>query len=176
MSLTGRPLSPPLALTSSSQIFIASSDILPLAASGPVSAMPKPIVMGSAACAGAGASKPAAIAVMKEMATHRRFNFSRMVFLLRRGPSSRFLPTIARREKRAQFPRPARLQRHGRAHEVALAEIDAAMAQDVVGGGAMEKEVRQRVGEQQRLAGELARRSARERDLDLLVLGAVDLR
>src|SRR6266852_8685895 len=36
MSLTGRPSRPPLALTSSSQIFIATSDILPLAASGPV--------------------------------------------------------------------------------------------------------------------------------------------
>src|SRR5262249_41627538 len=67
------------------------------------------------------------------------------------------------------------LQRDRRAHEIALAELDPAVAQDVVGGGAVEIEVRQRVGEQQRLAGELARRPARERDLDRLVLAAVDL-
>src|SRR5215468_9511899 len=67
-------------------------------------------------------------------------------------------------------------KRDRRAHEIALAELDAAMAQDVVGGGAVEIEVRQRVGEQQRLAGELARRPARKRDLDRLVLAAVDLR
>src|ERR1700751_3797279 len=68
------------------------------------------------------------------------------------------------------------LQRDWRAHEIALAELDPALAQDVVGGGAVEIEIRQRVGEQQRLAGELARRPARERDLDRLVLAAVDLR
>src|SRR6516162_7776566 len=53
MSLTGRPSRPPLALTSSPQIFIATSDILPLGASGPVSAMPNPILIGSpeGACA-----------------------------------------------------------------------------------------------------------------------------
>src|SRR5262245_34265996 len=68
------------------------------------------------------------------------------------------------------------LQRDRRAHEIALAELNPALAQDVVGGGAVEIEIRQRVGEQQRLAGELARRSARERDLDRLVLAAVDLR
>src|SRR5262245_57943860 len=72
MSLTGRPLSPPLALTSSSQIFIASSDILPLAASGPVSAMPKPMVMGSAARAGALASELAAIVARTQMPAQRR--------------------------------------------------------------------------------------------------------
>src|SRR5437764_536150 len=49
MSFTGRPIKPPLALMSPSQIFIATSDILPLAASGPLSAMPKPILIGSAA-------------------------------------------------------------------------------------------------------------------------------
>src|SRR5438445_1696165 len=59
-----------------------------------------------------------------------------------------------------------RSERDWRAHEIALAELDPALAQDVVGGGAVEIEIRQRVGEQQRLAGELARRSARERDLD----------
>src|ERR1700757_3121913 len=67
-------------------------------------------------------------------------------------------------------------KRDWRAHEIALAELDPALAQDVVGGGAVEIEIRQRVGEQQRLAGELARRPARERDLDRLVLAAVDLR
>jgi hypothetical protein len=40
----------------------------------------------------------------------------------------------------------------------------------------VEIEIRQRIGEQQRLAGELARRPARERDLDRFVLAAVDLR
>src|SRR5215472_18376172 len=52
MSVTGRPSSPPLALISSSQICMATSDILPLAASGPVSAIPNPILIGSAACTG----------------------------------------------------------------------------------------------------------------------------
>src|SRR6516162_7698557 len=47
MSLTGRPSSPPLALTSSSQIFCASSADLPLAARPPVIAMLKPILIGS---------------------------------------------------------------------------------------------------------------------------------
>src|SRR6516165_7426798 len=51
MSLTGRPRSPPLALTSSSQIFCASSADLPLGASPPVSAMLKPILIGSPDCA-----------------------------------------------------------------------------------------------------------------------------
>src|SRR4029078_10822648 len=50
------------------------------------------------------------------------------------------------------------------------------MAQDVVGGGAVEIEVRQRVAEQQRLPRELAYGAAREGDLDLLVLAAVELR
>src|SRR5262249_62109080 len=71
--------------------------------------------------------------------------------------------------------RPA-LKRHGRGHEIELAELDAALAQDVVGGGAVEKEIRQRVRQQQRLPGELARRPAGKGDLDLFVLGAVDLR
>src|SRR5215472_16331291 len=51
MSLTGRPRSPPLALTSSSQIFWASSADLPLGASPPDSAMLKPILIGSPDCA-----------------------------------------------------------------------------------------------------------------------------
>src|SRR5690242_9270044 len=66
MSLTGRPSRPPLALTSSSQICIASSDILPLAASGPVSAMPNPILIGSAAVAGI-----AAVSIKAAAASHR---------------------------------------------------------------------------------------------------------
>src|SRR5262249_4489213 len=51
MSLTGRPRSPPLALMSSSQIFWASKADLPLGASPPVSAMLKPILIGSPVCA-----------------------------------------------------------------------------------------------------------------------------
>src|SRR5262245_49759791 len=68
-----------------------------------------------------------------------------------------------------------RLQRDRLAHEVALAELEAAVAQDVVGGGAVEIEVRQDEIEQQRLAGELALVAA-ELERDVLVLGAVDLR
>src|SRR5262245_64607539 len=67
------------------------------------------------------------------------------------------------------------LQRHRRAHEVALAELDAGVAQDVVGGGAVEIEIRQDEVEQQRLSGELALVGA-ELERDVLVLGAVDLR
>src|SRR5215813_8422797 len=61
------------------------------------------------------------------------------------------------------------------AHEIALAELDAAVAQDVVGGGAVEIEVRQDEIEQQSLPGELALVVA-ELERDVLVLGAVDLR
>src|SRR5215510_10663102 len=71
MSLTGRPLSPPLALTSSSQIFIASSDIFPLAASGPVSAMPKPIVIGLPCCASAAEHASVATAIAPPIRTNR---------------------------------------------------------------------------------------------------------
>src|SRR5215471_2207046 len=60
MSLTGRPSRPPLVLTSSCQICMASSADLPAAASPPVSPMPKPIVIGSAACATLATSMPAA--------------------------------------------------------------------------------------------------------------------
>src|SRR6266511_3194770 len=172
MSLTGRPSSPPLALTSSSQIFIATSDILPLAASGPVSAMPKPMVMGSAAFAGAPASEAAAIAAMTTArATLRRFILSAMVSSLgtRARPEQQiFANHTTSQETRAGLPvarmseatwgdpdfagahpgyELCALQRHGRAHEVALAELEPAMAQDVVGGGAVEKEIRQRVRE-----------------------------
>src|SRR5215831_11807230 len=107
MSLTGRPGSPPLALTSSSQIFIARSDILPLAASGPVSAMPKPMDMGSAARAGAAASTAAAIVVARATTarvTLRRCNFFIIVSSVRtwREPSIRFLPSIAQVVMRGQ--------------------------------------------------------------------------
>jgi hypothetical protein len=47
---------------SSSQIFIANNDDLPLADSGPVSDIPKPILIGSAARAGAGARRLTAAA------------------------------------------------------------------------------------------------------------------
>src|SRR3984957_600459 len=52
MSLTWRPSRPPLTLTSSAQMVIASSADFPVPASGPVSAMPKPIFRGSSAAAG----------------------------------------------------------------------------------------------------------------------------
>jgi hypothetical protein len=38
---------------------------------------------------------------------------------------------------------PATLECYRRSHEIALAELDAAMAQDVVGGGGVEIEIRQ---------------------------------
>src|SRR6516225_2893557 len=60
MSLTGRPNSPPSALVSSSQIFIASNAALPLAARPPVNPMPKPILIGSTARAGAVTGPPSA--------------------------------------------------------------------------------------------------------------------
>src|ERR1700720_4337270 len=53
MSFTGRPSNPPLALTSSSQIFWASSADLPFAARPPVIAMLKPILIGAPDCAAA---------------------------------------------------------------------------------------------------------------------------
>src|SRR5262245_32403303 len=78
MSLTGRPSRPPLALISSSQIFMPSSACLPLAASGPVSAMEKPIVTGwpDGAWAFAGVKNTATAAAAKNEATAPR-HFSR---------------------------------------------------------------------------------------------------
>src|SRR6266851_1966059 len=67
------------------------------------------------------------------------------------------------------------LQLHRRAHEIALAELNAAMAQNVVGGGAVKIKIRQRVVEKERLARELARGPARQGELDLLLLAAVDV-
>src|SRR5215475_5997342 len=71
MSLTGRPLSPPLALTSSSQLIIASSDVFSLAASGPVSAMPNPIVIGLLCCASAAEHASAATPMAPPIRTNR---------------------------------------------------------------------------------------------------------
>src|SRR5271166_737977 len=64
---------------------------------------------------------------------------------------------------------------HRRAHEIALAELDSAMAQDVVRCCAVKIEVWQDEILQQRLPRELALVGA-ELDGDVLVLGAVDLR
>src|ERR1700730_17461341 len=64
---------------------------------------------------------------------------------------------------------------HQRAHEIALAEIDPAMAQDVIRGCAVEIEVRQDEVLQQPLSRELALVGA-ELDGGVLVLGAVHLR
>jgi len=62
-----------LALTSSSQIFIARSDDFPFAASGPVSAIPKPILIGSPLCAQAApASASIKAATDASVATDRR--------------------------------------------------------------------------------------------------------
>ena len=49
--------------------------------------------------------------------------------------------------------------RRWRAHEVALADLDAALPDDVVGGRDVEIEVRQAVADEQALAGELDRKS-----------------
>ena len=62
-----------------------------------------------------------------------------------------------------------------RSHEVPLAELDATLTQDVVGGRGMKIEVRQAEVQQQRLPGELAL-AARKFHRDLLVLAAIDLR
>src|SRR5262245_66527340 len=51
MSLIGRPSSPPFALISSAQIYLDIRWALPEEASPPVSDTPKPILMGSCACA-----------------------------------------------------------------------------------------------------------------------------
>src|SRR5277367_1419633 len=62
-----------------------------------------------------------------------------------------------------------------RAHEVALGEFDAALPDDVVGGGGVKPEVWQAVAEQKALAGKLACLPVRQGDGDVLALGAVDL-
>src|SRR5436190_19619944 len=87
-----------------------------------------------------------------------------------RGSSPRMTPSMLQRS----MDRGGELRRRC-AHEIALADLDAALPDDVVGGGGVEVEVRQRVAKQQALAGEIAGLAAREGDLDLLALGAVDL-
>src|SRR5438045_6479336 len=82
---------------------------------------------------------------------------------------------MPRRSGAFSLPKDGGGLRRRRAHEVALADLDAALPDDVVGGGGVEIEVRQRIAEQQALAGELANLPAREGDLDLLAFGAVDL-
>src|ERR1700704_6980376 len=52
MRSTGRPRSPPLALTSSPQIWSASSALLPPPKNPPVNDIDRPILIGSAAAAG----------------------------------------------------------------------------------------------------------------------------
>src|SRR6476619_7311319 len=56
MSLTLRPSRPPLALVSSSQILAPANACLPLGASGPVTDMAKPTVIGPSLSAQAGAA------------------------------------------------------------------------------------------------------------------------
>ena len=75
MSLTGRPSSPPLALISSSQIFMPTSACLPFGASGPVSDIEKPILIGSPCWAEAGTagSVKAAKAEARKPTVARRF-------------------------------------------------------------------------------------------------------
>src|SRR3954453_13387716 len=78
MSLTGRPISPPLPLISSSQILAPSSACLPLAASGPVSDIEKPILIGSPLCADARVGSDArAVAPIRPAA--KRSNFLRSI-------------------------------------------------------------------------------------------------
>src|SRR5438105_2401525 len=104
MSWTGRPSSPPLALISSSQIFMASSADLPLGASGPVSAMPKPMRSASAAFPGtapsASAERASAAAPSRAIIRPRKF--------LRIGLSSEVSIVLKRlyAPKARQAPRP----------------------------------------------------------------------
>src|SRR6266540_4475343 len=84
MSLTGRPSRPPLALISSSQICMPSSACLPLGASGPVSAIEKPILIGSpvGAWALAGLQTAAASAAPKNEAAMPRQLIRPIMFFL----------------------------------------------------------------------------------------------
>src|SRR3569623_747859 len=65
--------------------------------------------------------------------------------------------------------------RRRRAHEIALADLDAAAADDVVSRGGMEIEVRQAAAEQQALSGEVLDIAVGCGELDFLGVGAVDL-
>src|SRR5262245_29270084 len=66
--------------------------------------------------------------------------------------------------------------RQRRAHEIALADLHAALPDDVVGGRGVKEEVRQAVAQQQSLPLELSRVAVGKGDADILLLGAVDLR
>src|SRR5262252_3314108 len=81
MSLTGRPSSPPLALTSSSQIFWARRADLPLAARPPVIAMLKPILIGVPDCAAAPPVSAAAMTAATAAAASAELSLKRMSFL-----------------------------------------------------------------------------------------------
>src|SRR5579872_3565571 len=71
MSLTGRPSRPPLALTSSSQIFQASSADLPFGPRPPVIAMLDPILIGGPDWAWASAAARHAAAKIAAPASRR---------------------------------------------------------------------------------------------------------
>src|SRR4051812_5067989 len=65
--------------------------------------------------------------------------------------------------------------RRRRAHEVALADLDAALPDDVVSGGGVKIKVRQAAAQQQALAGEVRDVPVRRGELDFLAVGTVDL-
>src|SRR6185437_3125964 len=89
---TGRPSSPPLALMSSFQMSIAISADLPLAASGPVCAMPSPMRIGSAARAGARPSHSAAAITNAALkAENRRISFPQPILVREDSPGRRGL-------------------------------------------------------------------------------------
>src|SRR5882757_1616273 len=87
-----------------------------------------------------------------------------------RGSSPRMTPSMLQRSKDGG----SELRRR-RAHEIALADLDAALANDVVGGGGVEIEVRQAAAEQQALPGEVHDVAVRRGELDLLGVGAVNV-
>src|SRR5258705_9480223 len=82
MSFSGGPRRPAFLLMVSSQILAPSTACLPLAASGPVNAIPKPMVIGwpDGACALAGTRNAARAAVAKNEATApRHFSLADMI-------------------------------------------------------------------------------------------------
>src|SRR6187551_3116500 len=82
-------MSPPFLLVSSSQILAPSSACLPLAASGPVSDIEKPILIGSPPCASAA---PAVIAATATPARARDISLRNICF----PPTRLFLARILR--------------------------------------------------------------------------------
>src|SRR3972149_11040229 len=114
MSLTGRPSSPPLALISSSQIFMPSSACLPLGESGPVSAIANPILIGSPACPAAPFDNGAAAATASSPKPTRLSMCLPPWWLTRRtilcaivagAPGAFLLPLIAHSSHRSAHPR-----------------------------------------------------------------------